>query len=571
MAIHAESNSFPVQSALKDRFYLIPDYQRPYRWTDEEVSQLWEDLVKAFEDRENDPSYFLGSIVIIKPSAGNFRFEVIDGQQRLTTLSLLFLVLRERFDKNSELITYLWGKENSFSEEQHLRLETKVYKNQEEWQAMLPAVIEPSGALSEKLKQGKTYNDLTASERKTQEKENLYLLNALLLRDKILEFENIYGRSALQEFVVFIEKNTELIIITCDSQTSALRIFQTLNNRGMDLSVSDLVKADCLRKLTNKLDLREQFINQWNELIHTIETNSDSSWNFEKLLLAYMQLRRFTEIKKPAQIMGSDIELRKYMLDEELADDKVDVIQIVSSLTKIQEAYDDIMINPIDKDTDNYIKLLSLLRTEYWLYPLLQIKRKNGYTKIDFKTLAKFLVKLSYRILIRRKPANEYLRPACRRIITELYKKTSVDEIIAKESKESAEFFDNKKLKSDFFNIRQNMLKPLVHLHASKNAHINLLDKWEVEHILPQKWKEGYLWNQNDAKEYMNSLGNLILIEQSINRIVKNKMYIDKKEIYKEKSKLELVTSLPIQHSEWTVDDCKTREKKVIEDIIKLL
>jgi len=84
----------------QDSFYEIPRYQRPYRWTDEHVEQLWDDLYESFENGEN--SYFLGSIVTVKQNGDSSKKDVVDGQQRLTTLMILFCVIRDLYPNLNE-------------------------------------------------------------------------------------------------------------------------------------------------------------------------------------------------------------------------------------------------------------------------------------------------------------------------------------------------------------------------------------------------------------------------------------------------------------------------------------
>src|SRR3989304_6903439 len=80
-----------------DSYYQVPDYQRPYSWEDEQIEQLWDDLNSAIES--GDESYFLGPMILIKTKDG---FDVVDGQQRLTTLTILFCVIRDLYKDELE-------------------------------------------------------------------------------------------------------------------------------------------------------------------------------------------------------------------------------------------------------------------------------------------------------------------------------------------------------------------------------------------------------------------------------------------------------------------------------------
>ena len=81
-----------------DSYYQVPDYQRPYSWEDEQIEQLWDDLYSAMQS--GDESYFLGPMILIRTKDGYF--EVVDGQQRLTTLTILFCVLRDLYGSDIE-------------------------------------------------------------------------------------------------------------------------------------------------------------------------------------------------------------------------------------------------------------------------------------------------------------------------------------------------------------------------------------------------------------------------------------------------------------------------------------
>ena len=110
----SSTNSFTPESVTiknlfcnSDSLYMIPNYQRPYSWTDDQVEKMWEDLWEAFqnekEDENSSEDYFLGSIIVSKSKNSDF-LEVIDGQQRLTTLTILISALKWNFpDLNSEI------------------------------------------------------------------------------------------------------------------------------------------------------------------------------------------------------------------------------------------------------------------------------------------------------------------------------------------------------------------------------------------------------------------------------------------------------------------------------------
>lgn len=115
----------------QDSFYKIPEYQRPYRWSDEQLEPLWDDITEAFDNRE--PNYFLGSIITTKD---NFTYDIVDGQQRLTTLLILFCVIRDSVidnwnDNNDDpiFITKELIKSAIIREQKHYRLKLTTHAN----------------------------------------------------------------------------------------------------------------------------------------------------------------------------------------------------------------------------------------------------------------------------------------------------------------------------------------------------------------------------------------------------------------------------------------------------------
>ena len=127
-----------------DSYYQIPDYQRPYSWNDEQIEQLWDDIYSAM--KSNDESYFLGPMILIRTNDGYF--EVVDGQQRLTTLMILFCVLRDLYLKDDNRI--LNAIKSLVDQKYRLRLITQShYQNQFE-QEILDGIKLPQNKLTKK-------------------------------------------------------------------------------------------------------------------------------------------------------------------------------------------------------------------------------------------------------------------------------------------------------------------------------------------------------------------------------------------------------------------------------------
>lgn len=247
-----------VYSLFSDRKadFLIPDYQRPYAWGDKECQRLWDDIFE-FAIPENDATkfkggseYFLGPIVTFKNSRG--KDEIIDGQQRLTTLMLLLRAFYSRFghmqDDNSkaakENIEKCIWKTDEFNRPimTELKIESEVASDDEKL------------VFLEILKKGEVGKD----------QKGAYANNYRFFCDMIANFLDKYP-SYFAHLPMRILNNCILLPIEAESQDTALRIFSTLNDRGKPLSDADIFKAQFYKYFSN-CGRKDEFIKKWKEL-----------------------------------------------------------------------------------------------------------------------------------------------------------------------------------------------------------------------------------------------------------------------------------------------------------------
>lgn len=240
-----------------DSYYQIPNYQRPYSWEDEQIEQLWDDLYSAMGS--GDESYFLGSMILI---AKEGYFEVVDGQQRLTTLTILFCVIRDLYGKDlreldEKLINRIQDAIKSLVEGKHrVKLITQShYQNQFE-QEILNGVRFPSITLTKK-----------------QREKNNFMNAALIFKEKLEELKSNGGVISIKQFADYLLKKVEMITITCSKQEYAIKLFQVLNTRGLDLSPADLIKSHLYGKLSAEIE-KQQFISTWRE-VETLSKQMD--------------------------------------------------------------------------------------------------------------------------------------------------------------------------------------------------------------------------------------------------------------------------------------------------------
>ncbi|WP_407278225.1 DUF262 domain-containing HNH endonuclease family protein [Aromatoleum evansii] len=249
---------YPLAKIFSSDFdYAIPTYQRPYAWTHVQAGELFSDLHDFFLN-EKDDTYFLGSIVLIKEE-GRPHAEVIDGQQRLTTLTILLAALTSMF--SGELRTDF---ENYIREpgraSQGLKPKPRL------------ALRERDRAFFADYVQGLKLTELEAldpAQLDNESKRNIRL-NALTMLERL---DSAFGgdQERLCEFGAFLVQRCFLVAVSTPSQQSAFRVFSVLNSRGLDLLPTDIIKSDVIGKIP--ADKQDAFNDIWEEL--EVETGRD--------------------------------------------------------------------------------------------------------------------------------------------------------------------------------------------------------------------------------------------------------------------------------------------------------
>lgn len=255
--LNIDQKSVKALFSEKKADFLIPDYQRPYAWGEKECQTLWDDLfLFAFPDNDCDKfksdsdEYFLGPIVTFKNDDG--KSEIIDGQQRLTTLMLLLRAFYEKYGsmKNDKAV-----KTSKF-------IEQCIWKTDEFGDPDKSALKIDSEVATDKEK-GEFLNILKTGKVSENEKSS-YANNYRFFQQKIVDFLNTYP-DWFSFFPIRIMNNCILLPIEAESQDTALRIFSTLNDRGKPLSDADIFKAQFYKYYSAKGE-REVFIQKWKDL-----------------------------------------------------------------------------------------------------------------------------------------------------------------------------------------------------------------------------------------------------------------------------------------------------------------
>jgi uncharacterized protein with ParB-like and HNH nuclease domain len=235
-----------------DYLFRIPPYQRPYAWGVEEAGDLLDDFLHAMDEmnsiEEADP-YFLGSIVLIKRDKNKPDADVVDGQQRLTTLTILFAALRTQVDgKLSEAIT------------KRIKEEGDALANTDD-RFRLTIRERDSDFFEQYIQRADSFEPLREEDegQLSDAKKNIRR-NALHYEKRL---ENL-DEEKIRRLARFIDENCYLVVVSTDTEKSAYRIFSVLNDRGMNLSHTDILKAEILGEIEE--EERQEYADRWDDM-----------------------------------------------------------------------------------------------------------------------------------------------------------------------------------------------------------------------------------------------------------------------------------------------------------------
>ncbi len=583
-----EGKAYQLKDILATEFeayYQIPIYQRPYQWTEENCKKLLDDLLSSYECyKESD--YFCGSLVLIAigtDSATNAKtYDVVDGQQRLSTFILLAKVLATLYnnevlnDKTSRDFLEKSLGDTDGEKRKRLTFNTIGLNAKDDFQDALDF-----------------FDDLDASKGKdsksngSSKSKNNYLKNAVCLKNylKEKEIENINA------FIKWLYFKVVFIKTTCPNISMALRIFSVLNAGGLPLHAIDIFKAELLKKLAKEKD-QEEFVFRWNALRQKCSENESK----------FPKRKENKREKNAAEILFSwylaylnPVTGAKSM-EERLADqfEKLNKppLEYLKGIEDFYNAYCKVL-----EMQDWHAHLLSYLASDFWRI-ILCTSILHHYSDQDIETLKELLVKFYYQNWVAEQ--KEPKKQTNCNIIKALKEKQSVENIasIVKEYLDD----DNNKITQNFREKLKDDHLYEKHKKASKNSWLRPIlilveyfmsddpkpkriqtNDFHVEHILPQKPTLSSQWAKDFSEEerecYTHSLANLTLLGGTKNSQASNLDFKDKKKIYMgeeirlrktKPSKVMTCYKMTIdivQYTEWTPKSLEKRKEELIQII----
>jgi uncharacterized protein with ParB-like and HNH nuclease domain len=549
--------------------FLIPDYQRPYAWNEEQCQTLWDDIFSFsfpdsnYEAFDDDEEYFLGSIVTYKNEAG--KSEVIDGQQRLTTLMLILRAFYDKFenmkDKNSMLTRdriekCIW-KTDTFgtADKNTLKIDSEVAtdNDKEEFLELLRTGIVKKGSKSQ------------------------YVLNYQFFQKKIDEF--------LQGFPSFfpylparILGNCILLPIEAESQDTALRIFSTLNDRGLPLSDADIFKAQFYKYYSSSGN-KDEFIAEWKRLEEIANSvfKPITGTPMDELFGRYMYFLRAKEGNKSSttEALRKFYERNKYQYLK-----RPNAIEELKSLALFWESVSEQDKTRFSEDALKKLFVLNYAPNGMWqnITSVYFLQNRTEEGMLENADFCKFLDKITAFIF-----AFAITTPGVNALRTPVYAEM-VNIVNGVKVAFSDHKFQESQARTSFenyvFTNQRSATRSMITWYAftfSQQPLIGLNEIFHLEHIYPKKRQE--MEGGLKVEENIDSLGNKILLESTINIKASDYRFEDKKKIYsgnhrrsnyKEPSRIFEITNL-IAFNEFGEQQVIERNKKILDKFFDFL
>ncbi len=517
-----------VEKSLKNNFYVVPDYQREYVWEAErEVAQLLTDVYEAYSASKNK-EYFIGTTVVYHAESSNIS-ELIDGQQRTTTLFLMLCAFRNIY-KERGLGTNVMDP---------LIFESTLDDRGDEINKYhLELQYEESSRILEIIAQNKEKpTEMSASARRLVEAyQGIYQF----VNDNTLD-----DNDELKGLFLYFFRMLKFIQITTPDINDALKIFETINERGVGLNPMDLLKNLIFRQVD-----RSQFDKlkeKWRQLVSLLEINQEKPLRF----LRYFIMSNYPSLENSQRNDENTIredEIYKWMASHaEICGYNKDPFKFVELLLENARCYV-YFAQGKDKNgnrtpyLDNIIRLGGGAFRQHLI--LLLTVRNLPVDAFDY--LAKNVENYLFYALFTKVQA---------KVFEKLFGKWNLSLINIKNIDEMKEFVTNNikpetdklsaEYKARFLTFKQSDLQQYrvryilakltqyVDMAHSGTVYLPLLDTYykrgtEIEHILPQTPSDEYKAQFENYDELLYMLGNLTLLEQPINGAIQNNPYSDK-------------------------------------------
>lgn len=543
-----EASEKPILDIFFDKYlFRIPSYQRPYAWTLEHTSELLDDIVTACGDTGNVAEaspYFLGSIVLIKDPQ-NPEADVVDGQQRLTTLTILLSVLRDLSDHriSTSIHKYICQSGDPIEGTSDVFRLTPRERDAD----FFRATIQLEGATSA-LPDSRQFKDARAR----------MVENATFLRDRLKGFSDDQRR----RLTMYIAQRCYLVIVAASDQDSAFRIFSVLNSRGLDLSPADVLKAEIIGALP--AHQQENYTQKWEDIEDELGR------------------ARFAELFGHIRMIHRKQKMQGTLIAEfrEFVPTRKDPAKFIDNeLSPYADAYEEITDRAFSSfknadDINRQLTHLSRLDNFDWQPPAIEvIARRREDPEFILRFLSD-LERLAYGLFLMRSDPSDRIRRYGKLLGSiqageDLFADQSPLQLSDEEKKET-----RRTLSGDIYTVTRIRLPLLLRLDEllSGGSAVYNSPIISVEHVLPQNPAVASQWlldfpTEVDRLQWVHKLANLVLLTRRKNSQASNLEFSEKKARYfstKAGVSNFALTSKVLAETIWTPEILQKRQAELI-------
>lgn len=532
---------------ISDNYLKVPIYQRPYAWMDDNVTALFQDI------KESSEEYFIGTIVVA--NKGDY-VEIIDGQQRLATITIFYSAVRNFMlelndDKGASLIgeTYLF-KQDLRTRDSRPKLELGVNDNE----YFKNLIVRQNG--SSNIKNKESHERI----------EQAYNIAYRFVKNEYASYSNQFAR--LYDLIDFLKDKVKIIVVEVSDEANAFTIFETLNDRGLSLSQTDLIKNYLFHKSGSRLSEAQE---KWARFTGTIEAADNEEQILQFIRYHWSSKYGLTREKELFRSIKTKITNQNQTITY-LSELESDVYYYIALLNPNHSFWTDYPSN-----CKEYIKTLLELQL-YQNRPLLLSLLKR-FSITDVEKAFKLILAWSVRNLItgsigtgtlEKEFSNQAKLINDSNVKTLLEFKNSITKLVPTDDAFKSQF----KIATISKNyIARYYLSEIEKIHHATNEQepSRNTEIVSLEHILPEKpdlkedWKN---FTEEQHNTYYKRIGNLTLLDKKMNSSQKSASFAVKKDIYKQSEIL--ITSSLADYNNWTTDDIEKRQKEFAEKAVEI-
>ncbi len=558
MSSKITGKEYPLLKIFSSDFeYHVPAYQRPYAWTTGETSKLFNDLYEFFVSEDND-NYFLGTIVLIKDDNKPYA-DVVDGQQRLTTLTILFSVMA----------TFFTDEETKGAFRILLEEKGNIIANIPN-QPRLFLRARDQEFFNKYIQRG-NLDDLMALDVATLKTEAQVHIKENCQKLKELFSDTFEGdEKKLLNFSSFLVNRCFLVVVSSDNQESAFRIFSVMNSRGLNLLPVDIIKSEVIGKLPESE--QDSYTEKWEAL-----ENLTGREGFNEV---FTHTRTIFAKERPKKNLLE--EFRDYVLPQTSSTDLIDkyldpycTAYVCLKNQKYESSQNAEKVN-------NILYWLNKIDNYDWMPPSIKFFSEHANEPAYVLWFVGKLERLASYLYVTAKDVNQRM-DRYKLVLAEMDKRPSHN---IKEPLETIELTMNEKksfieaLNGEVYNMpsrRRNYIIQRLDSFVSDGAARYDTKIFSIEHVLPQnpssdsEWN--VIWSNREERVYwLNRIANLVPLTRQRNSQAQNYDFETKKTKYfqnKDGVTSYALTTQVINVQEWTPDTVQKRQDELLKVFMK--